>query len=240
MPLREDRRRFGQRLGFAAIVLSGFGLFLRSTSCRSSASRSSSRSTRTTSATCSRSSPTRCDGDGGRRADLGAALPGQRPVGREQGPAGPFMSMAVRTRPSPACAISTTSATAVDAGTAAVRADDRRLPVLRGQHPLIAAKTSPIGPGGGQGFQGGATNLAGILGGFTADGRRPGRYDTLRGWRWGWVPQRSPSGSSSRSSRRRVRGHPEDAVSVAAVAAMAPPPDGAASHSNSPTGRSTT
>lgn len=33
---------------------------------------------------------------------------------------------------------------------------------------LIAAKTSPIGPGGGQGFQGGATQLAGIIGGFTA------------------------------------------------------------------------
>ena len=33
---------------------------------------------------------------------------------------------------------------------------------------LIAAKTSPVGPGGGQGFQGGATQLAGIMGGFTA------------------------------------------------------------------------
>ncbi len=33
---------------------------------------------------------------------------------------------------------------------------------------LIAAKTSPIGPGAAQGFQGGATQLAGIIGGFTA------------------------------------------------------------------------
>lgn len=33
---------------------------------------------------------------------------------------------------------------------------------------LIAARTSPIGPGAGQGFQGAATQAAGILGGFAA------------------------------------------------------------------------
>ena len=33
---------------------------------------------------------------------------------------------------------------------------------------LIAARTSPIGPGAGQGFQGAATQTAGILGGFAA------------------------------------------------------------------------
>ncbi len=45
---------------------------------------------------------------------------------------------------------------------------------------LLAARMSPIGPGGGQGFQGGATNLAGIVGGFTAGWlANQAGYDTL-------------------------------------------------------------
>ena len=89
---------------------------------------------------------------------------------------------------------------------------------------LIAAKTSPIGPGAGQGFQGGATNLAGILGAFVAGWlANQAGYDTLA-----WVATGIGVAAFLVSFLLKVESpsdgeaeHPEDsAISVAAVAAM--------------------
>ena len=90
---------------------------------------------------------------------------------------------------------------------------------------LIAAKTSPIGPGGGQGFQGGATNLAGILGGFTAGWLADqAGYDTLA-----WVAMGLGAASFVLGFFLKIEApaesepeHPgDDAVARGAVAAMA-------------------
>jgi MFS family permease len=89
---------------------------------------------------------------------------------------------------------------------------------------LIAAKTSPIGPGAGQGFQGGATNLAGILGAFVAGWlANQAGFDTLA-----WVATGFGVAAFLVSFFLKVESpadgeaeHPEDAaISVAAVAAM--------------------
>jgi MFS family permease len=90
---------------------------------------------------------------------------------------------------------------------------------------LIAAKTSPIGPGGGQGFQGGATNLAGILGGFTAGWlANQAGYDTLA-----WVAMGLGAASFALGFFLKIEAPAEseperpgdDAVARGAVAAMA-------------------
>ncbi len=89
---------------------------------------------------------------------------------------------------------------------------------------LIAAKTSPIGPGAGQGFQGGATNLAGILGAFLAGWlANQAGFDTLAWVATGFGVAAFVIGLFLRieSPAAGESEHPEDAaISVAAVAAM--------------------
>ena len=89
---------------------------------------------------------------------------------------------------------------------------------------LIAVKTSPIGPGGGQGFQGGATQLAGILGAFLAGWlANQAGFETLA-----WVATAVGIVALAISFFLKVERpgnaepeHPEDAaISIAAVAAM--------------------
>ena len=89
---------------------------------------------------------------------------------------------------------------------------------------LIAVKTSPIGPGGGQGFQGGATQLAGILGAFLAGWlANQAGFETLA-----WVATGFGIAAFVVSFFLKVERpgnaepeHPEDAaISIAAVAAM--------------------
>ena len=89
---------------------------------------------------------------------------------------------------------------------------------------LIAVKTSPIGPGGGQGFQGGATQLAGILGAFLAGWlANQAGFETLA-----WVATAVGVAAFVISLFLKVERpgnaepeHPEDAaISIAAVAAM--------------------
>ncbi len=90
---------------------------------------------------------------------------------------------------------------------------------------LIAAKTSPVGPGGGQGFQGGATQLAGIVGGFTAGWLADqAGYDTLAWVATGLGVAAFVLGLFLKVERPGTAEpeHPgDDAVARAAVAAMA-------------------
>jgi len=103
-----------------------------------------------------------------------------------KGPKAPFMvSMAVRT-----ATVAGLAVLSIDVGEAGEGVRTLALllyglmivvyPFFEVNTSLIAAKTSPIGPGGGQGFQGGATQLAGIVGGFTAGWLADqAGYDTL-------------------------------------------------------------
>jgi predicted MFS family arabinose efflux permease len=147
-----------------------------------------------------------------------------------KGPKAPFMvSMAVRT-----ATVAGLAVLSIDVGEAGEGVRTLALllyglmivvyPFFEVNTSLIAAKTSPIGPGGGQGFQGGATQLAGIVGGFTAGWLADqAGYDTLA-----WVATGLGLAGFLLGFLLRIDEKPaelqqpgDDAVARAAVAAMA-------------------